>query len=49
MANSKKTVKYTEPSGYFPESIRKKHKIGEFAEKKTDAKKTTKTATKKSK
>ena len=45
----KKTFKYSEPSGYFPESVRKKNKIGEFAEKKTDAKKTTKTATKKNK
>ena len=41
MANGKK-IKYTEPSGYFPESIRKKHKIGEFAEKKTDTKTTAK-------
>ena len=39
MAN-KKSVKYTEPTGYFPESIRKKYAIGEHAEKKADAKKT---------
>ena len=34
-----KKIKYSEPEGYFPESIRRKHKIGEFAEKKTDTKK----------
>ena len=45
----KKTFKYSEPSSYFPESVRRKNKIGEFAEKKTDAKKTAKTTTKKSK
>jgi hypothetical protein len=39
MANK---IKYTEPAGYFPESIRKKHKIGEFAETNTDTKKETK-------
>jgi hypothetical protein len=39
MANK---IKYTEPAGYFPESIRKKHKIGEYAEEKTDAKTDTK-------
>ena len=43
-----KTVKYTEPSNYFPKSIRKKNKIGEFAETKT-ATKGKETATKKSK
>ena len=48
MANNKKTVRYTEPSGYFPTSVRKKNKIGEFAEAKTDTKKKT-TATKKKK
>lgn len=38
-----KEIKYSEPADYFPKSIRKKHKIGEFAEttKKTTAKKTT--------
>lgn len=39
MANQKNTFKYTEPVDYFPKSIRKKNKIGEFAEKKTDTKK----------
>ena len=47
MANEKK-IKYTEPMDYFPESVRKKNKIGEFAEKKTNTK-TTKTATTKKK
>ena len=37
-----KTIKYTEPSNYFPESIRKKHKIGEYAETKAKAKATDK-------
>lgn len=36
-----KTVKYSEPSNYFPESVRKKHKIGEYAEVKKDTKKAT--------
>ena len=39
-----KRISYTESSDYFPASVRKKAKIGEFAEKK---KKTTKKATKK--
>lgn len=39
MAN-KKTIRYSEPAGYFPESVRKKNKIGEYAETKTDTKKT---------
>lgn len=47
MANEKK-IKYTEPKGYFPESVRRKNKIGEFAEKKTDTKSKS-TATKKNK
>ena len=38
MANEKKTVKYSEPSSYFPKNIRKKQKLGEYAETKTDAK-----------
>ncbi len=46
MANQKNTFKYTEPVDYFPKSIREKNKIGEFAEKKNDTKKS---ATKKSK
>ena len=47
MANEKK-IKYTEPVGYLPESVRRKNKIGEFAEKKTDTK-SKKTATNKKK
>ena len=38
MANEKKTLPYTEPASYFPKSIRKKHKLGEYAETKTDSK-----------
>ena len=37
MANKK--VKYVEPADYFPESIRKQLKLGEYAEKKTETKK----------
>lgn len=41
-------ISYTEPADYFPASVRKKAKIGEFAEtQKKTAKKTTKKATKK--
>ena len=29
-----KKIKYTEPADYFPKEIRKKCKIGEYAEKK---------------
>ena len=36
-----KTIKYSEPSNYFPKSVRKKNKIGEFAEVKKDTKKAT--------
>ncbi len=28
-------IVYSEPSDYFPENLRKKHKIGEFAENNT--------------
>lgn len=38
--STKKTTKrvaYSEPADYFPKSIRKAHKIGEYAEKKTTA------------
>ena len=38
MANEKKKIPYSEPASYFPESIRKKHKLGEYAETKTDKK-----------
>lgn len=41
---TKRTIRYSEPADYFPESVRKKNKIGEYAEntdtKKTPAKKT---------
>ena len=40
MKKETRTVKYSEPSSYFPESIRKKHKIGEYAEAKNEPKKT---------
>lgn len=44
-----KRISYTEPSSYFPLSVRKKAKLGEFAEtgNKTTKKKTTKKTTKK--
>ena len=35
---SKKVV-YTEPADYFPKSVRKEMKIGEYAEKKSTPKK----------
>lgn len=41
MANE---IRYSEPEGYFPESIRKKHKIGEYAETNTEVKIETKKA-----
>ena len=33
-----KSIKYTEPASYFPKSVRKANKIGEYAETKTDKK-----------
>lgn len=39
--NAKKVI-YSEPAEYFPKSIRKELKIGEFAEKKTEKKTETK-------
>ena len=47
MANKK--FNYSEPTGYFPKSLREKYKLGEFAEsKKSTAKKPVKkTSTKK--
>ena len=36
----KKKVVYAEPSNYFPLEIRKRYKLGEFAEKQEDAIKT---------
>lgn len=41
MANEKRTIRYSEPADYFPKSIRKKHKIGEYAEGASKAKKST--------
>lgn len=41
MANK---IRYSEPAGYFPESVRKKNKIGEYAETKTETKNDTKKA-----
>ena len=35
MANN---IKYVEPAGYFPEDIRKRYKIGEYAEQNPEAK-----------
>ena len=43
MANKK--ITYAEPTGYFPESIRKKHGLGEYAEKETPKKETAKKPT----
>ena len=40
-----KKIGYSEPGDYFPKSVRKELKIGEYD--KTGSKKTTKTATKK--
>lgn len=37
-----KKVKYVEPAGYIPKELRKKYKLGEYAEPKADTKKTTK-------
>ena len=46
---TKKKVGYSEPSDFFPKSVRKANKIGEYAEKekKPTAKKTTKKVVKK--
>lgn len=41
MANEKRTIRYSEPADYFPKSIRKKYKIGEFAEDTSKKKSTT--------
>lgn len=35
----KKKLEYVEPADYFPKSLRKEFKVGEFAEKKKDTKK----------
>lgn len=42
MKKNAKKVTYSEPAEYFPKSIRKELKIGEFAEKKTEKKTETK-------
>ena len=39
-----KKVKYVEPAEYIPKELRKKYKVGEFAEPKADTKKTEKKA-----
>lgn len=44
-----KKVIYSEPADYFPKSVRKENKLGEFAEKKAPAKKTAKKTVKKNK
>lgn len=44
MANNKK-ITYAEPTGYFPESIRKKYGLGEYAEQETPKKETAKKPT----
>lgn len=33
--NDNKKIVYSEPSDYFPEEIRKKHKLGEYSEEET--------------
>ena len=43
----KKKVTYSEPAEYFPKSIRKELKIGEYAEKKTEKKPASSTPKKK--
>lgn len=46
-----KKITYSEPTGYFPKELRKKYKLGEFAEtntkEKASAKKTVKKTVKK--
>ncbi len=36
-----KKIKYVEPAEYIPESLRKKYKLGEYAETNKDTKKAT--------
>lgn len=36
-----KKVKYAEPAEYIPKELRKKYKLGEYAEPKADTKETT--------
>lgn len=47
MANKKTKVTYAEPNDYFPKDIRKKYKLGEFAEDEKPKKATQKTPAKK--
>lgn len=42
-----KKVKYVEPAEYIPKDLRKKYKLGEYAEPKADTKKSTEDTTKK--
>lgn len=44
MKKNANKIMYSEPAGYFPKELRKKHKLGEFAEgaKKTEKKTETK-------
>ena len=42
-----KKTGYSEPSNYFPKNVRKKAKIGEYANEKTETKKTVKRTKKK--
>lgn len=44
-----KTTRYTEPSDYFPKEIRKKNKIGEYAETENKQKATEKKKVKRTK
>ena len=37
----KKEIKYSEPASYFPKSVRKEFKLGEYAETNSKPKKTT--------
>jgi hypothetical protein len=42
MKKATKKVTYSEPADYFPKEMRKKYGLGEYADKKTPAKKTVK-------
>lgn len=44
-----KDIIYSEPEGYFPKELRKKHGVGEYAGKKNAGNKKTKTKTSKKK
>lgn len=47
MTKNGKKVAYKEPDDYFPKEIRKKYKLGEFAESTSDTKKKSSKPTKK--